>query len=264
MNEIKIVSAPVIEYSAIDQIAEEVKKELATYDINAIVPTDENHQFLKKLRTEYKKRFDEYESARKFIKQTVNEPYEKFEKAYKEKLASQFNEVDRLLKDSIDSIENRIKDGKKEEVKAYFDELCEEMKIEFVPFERMNLKIGLSDSVKSMKEAVKQFLTNITDELAIINASPNSDRVFAEYRHHLNLKTAITKVQSDIAYEEKLKAQREEATKKVEVVEKPIVEIVEVMPAVEEVLTVSFTVKGTKEQLRALKTFMQERGLKYE
>ena len=72
MNEIKIVSAPVIEYSAIDQIAEEVKKELATYDINAIVPTDENHQFLKKLRTEYKKKFDEYENARKFIKQTVN------------------------------------------------------------------------------------------------------------------------------------------------------------------------------------------------
>ena len=264
MNEIKIVSAPVIEYSAIDQIAEEVKKELATYDINEIVPTDENHQFLKKLRTEYKKKFDEYENARKFIKQTVNEPYELFEKAYKEKLASQFNEVDRLLKDSVDLIETRLKDAKKEEVKLYFDELCQELKIDFVKFEQVGLKIGLSETVKTLKENIKNFLFKVMDDLTVVERNMHYDRVLVQYKQTLDLSGSIMKVFNDVQMEEKLKAQREEAAKKVEVIETPVVEIVEVMPVVEEILTVSFTVKGTKEQLRALKTFMQERGLRYE
>lgn len=263
MNEIKIVSAPVIEYSAIDQIAEEVKKELATYDINAIVPTDENHQFLKKLRTEYKKKFDEYENARKFIKQTVNEPYELFEKAYKEKLASQFNEVDRLLKDSVDLIETRLKDAKKEEAKLYFDELSQELKIDFVKFEQVGLKIGLSETIKALKENVKNFLFKVMDDLSVVDRQMHSDRVLVQYKQTLDLSGSIGKVFSDVQMEEKLRLQREEASKKVET---PVVEIVEVEPVIEvvEILSATFTVRGTKDQLRALKTFMQERGIKYE
>lgn len=265
--EIKLVSSPVIEYNSIAKVGEEVKAELAKYNINSIVPTEENLQTIKAIRTKFGKMFKEYEETRKMIKKAVNEPYEAFEVEYKKHIANLFNETDNQLKGLTNEVESKLLSQLYDEIQAHFDEVAESKGIDFVRLPQANINIIRSASKKSLKDKVDEFLNRIESDLNLIESQEHKERILVRYKQILNVSQAITSVLNEVKQEQELLAKKAEI-KPVMPVSEPVEEVVEVMePAeaiVEELLTAKFTVTGTLNQLKALKAFMQKENIKYE
>lgn len=257
---IKLVSDPIIDYSGIDAVAEEVKLDLEKVNVDALVATEDNLAFLKKLRAEKNKQFAELEGVRKEIKSLVTKPYDIFETEYKLKIKGLFENFDSILQKKIVAVENGIKEDKKNKLVEHFESLSTP-EISFLSFEDIGLKIGISDSMKSLKTQVEAFVTKTLDDYNLIMMQENPERILLKYKQTRNVSQAITSVMNEI---------KEEAFLKNLVREEPKTIVPEVVEAVKEtktepsLMTVSFNVTGTLEQLRSLKKYLAESGMKYE
>lgn len=277
MSEIKqifgVEQNPIIEYSSLDRIASEVDRRLAVINVNSLVIDEENVKSIKTLRTELKKEFDEYESIRKYIKQTILNPYDAFEADYKAKIASKFKDADTTLKVAIDNVENGVKQKKENEIREYFEDYAFVKEIDFVKFEQANIKVGLTDSVKSLKENAKQFIDNIVIDLDLINTQPNKERILVRYRNSLDARGSIANVMREVE-QERLMAERIAKTVTETDLNKEVINCGPEIMAIpfapieihepEEMITVSFTVTGTKKQIISVREFMKQGGIKYE
>ena len=265
MNDIRLITAPVIEYSAIDAVSEEVKKSLEEVNVGALVATEDNLAFLKKLRAEKNKQFAELEDVRKTIKNLVNDPYTKFETEYASKISTLFKTFDKTLQEKIKAVEDGIKQSKLDELKEYFATLITP-EIDFLTFEDVNVKVGLNDSKKSLKAQVETFITKSLDDYNLIMMQENAERILVRYKQTKNASSAITSVMNEIKQEALFSMKMAEP--KVVTVESPVEEPthygVDYGTKQEKLVTVSFKVTGTIEQLKALKQFIVESGLSYE
>ena len=217
-----------------------------------------------------KAKINKYKDAiKKYIKDIenkFNEPLEELKKIGKE--------MEGLLKDTYTSIDEQVskfeieqKNAKIEQLKEYYNEYAESLKIDFIPYERMNLNVTLSASMKSLKEQIKLFLDEVVLNINLINSQEYSTEIMVEYKQSLNALEAITKVnnrKSMLKREEEIREKQAEEWNQIKenlnkfqeaALEKPVVEVVE------EKLTTTFTVSGTLEQLKLLKQFIQENGM---
>lgn len=259
----------------IKQYLEELKGEILekVKTANALVCTEDTVKEVKKVRTDLTKQFKELEDQRKAVKNAVMTPYNEFEEIYKENVSDLFKEADATLKAKIDSVEDGIKEEKRKELSEYFEEYKNSLNIGFVSFETMDLKVGLSDSMKSLKEKVSQYLDKINDDLMLIDTQEHKEEILVEYRNSLNVANAITIVNNRIkaieeekARQEALSVAKEQEQQRIEQVEQVIVETtpVEEKEQVDEpVYTMTFTVRGTKEQLKGVKNYLESEGLEY-
>ena len=204
-------------------------------------------------------------------------PYEDFEKIYKE-VTGHYNVADVELAKKIKEVEQVLKDEKETEVIAYFDEYKKSLALEydFVTYDKTNIKVNLSSSLKSLKEQVKTFLDKIKNDINTINSMENADEIIFEFLKELDLAKAIAIVNERrkiIEQQKKIKEvveekqqEQEEVIKKVEEVQKELAPPIQLAPPVEEEkeYQLTFTVIGTKEKLRELKTFLENGGYKYE
>lgn len=271
MGELIIVKQlPVIEQQ-LQSISKDIDNRIA--EIEKLEINEETIKEVKKVRTEFKKDFENLEEKRKEVKKAILNPYEQFEEIYKQYVSNKFNETDKKLKNKIDDIENQIKSRKEQEIKEYFEEYKKSNNIDFVSYEQAKIKVGLSDSVKSLKTQAKDFIDKIVNDLELINTQENKEEILVEYKQNLNVSLSITTVLNRIKAIEEEKRKKEEKEKsdkelqqyiidtckesdKVEYFEEPEVE--------EKILTLKFTVKGTKKQLKELKKFLNEGGYIYE
>lgn len=231
--------------------------------------TEESVKTIKKKRTELTKQFKELESKRKEVKSTVLAPYNSFEEIYKRCVTEKFNYADTELKRKIDEIENLQKTEKEEEIKRYFEELKESSKIDFITYEQAGIKVGLSDSLKSLKETAKAFVERVTKEVETIELQDRKEEILVEYMKHLDINKAIKdvsdrhvileQVKEKKAEKEEQKVTDEEIIKKIDSLIAPIVEEVK-----EEILELNFKVRGTKTKLKELKEFLNNGGYDYE
>ena len=179
-------------------------------EVKSLVCTEENKQAIKKIRTEMKKEFEEYEIQRKTVKEKVSAPYMKFEEVYKECISEKFKDADKELKNKIDLIENEQKKRLEDESKRYFEEYKTSEKVDFITFEKMNLKIGVSDNPTKLKKQIKEFIDKITDDLNLIETQEHKAEILVEYKQTLNVSNAITTVTNRFkAIEEEKKKQEE-------------------------------------------------------
>lgn len=262
-----VEQSPIIEYSSLDRIASEVDRRLAVINVTSLVIDEENVKSIKTLRTELKKEFDEYESIRKYIKQTILDPYNSFENDYKSKIANKFKDADSTLKTAIDNVENSIKQKKENEIIEYFEDYAFIKEIDFVKFEQANIKVGLADSVKSLKENAKQFIDNVVIDLDLINTQPNKERILVRYRNSLDARGSIATVLREIEMERQMAERLAKQTidaKPIEPVETQVVAAPVEIHEPEEMITISFTVTGTKKQIISVREFMKQGGIKYE
>ena len=262
MNEIRLITEPVIDYTAIESVHEEVKRSLEEVNVGALVATEDNLAFLKKLRAEKNKQFAELEDVRKKIKNLVNDPYTKFEDAYKAKISALFQSFDKVLQDKIKSVEEGIKEAKRIELIEYFDTLITP-EIDFVKFEDANIKIGMNDSKKSLRTQVEAFVTKTLDDYKLIMIQEHSERILVRYKQTRNASSAITSVLDEVKQEAILKSPKVENVVQAE--EKaPEIEVQAEAVQSEQIFTSSFRVKGTKAQLIALKQYIVNSGLTLE
>ena len=155
-------------------------------------------------------------------------------------------------------------------MKSYFDEYCTSLNLDFITFEQIGLNITLSASLKSLKANVKSFVDNINRDIETIATMDNSDEILAEYKYNgYQLNNAIKSVAERVARVKAVNESKKEEPKK-EPKEEPIKKTEEKLSAPVEVAAqetlykIKFTVKGTAEQIKALKQFLKEGGYKYE
>ena len=256
-------------------IGEKVKKEIANLNIEAIEATEENLFSIKKLRAELNNNFKELEERRKYIKGVVLKPYDDFDAKYKNLIAAEFQNADALLKDKTSIVENEILTQKTDNLKCYF---TEKNTFDFIKFEDLGLKITKSLSDKSIQTEIDRKLNQVESDLSTIETLEHKDRVLAKYQISKDLNHAISNVNIEIQKEKEIAQAKETAKQAVSVAEKPIETPIEKTeaPAIEEpvkedtpetdtkIYKMNFSVMGTKEQLKSIKDFMEQKGIKYE
>ena len=243
----------------------------------SLVCTEETVVEVKNVRAAINKEFKGWEERRKEVKKAIISPYEQFETIYKDCITDVFKMADTELKVKIDNVENEIKEKRAEEVKRYFYEYADSKGVggEFLSFDKANINVTLSASMKSLKEQAKAFIDRICDDLNLIETQEHKDEIFYEYKRSLNVSGAIKTVVERYRAIEEAKAREAErqakfeaeqkAAEKVEMVVETLTPPTVVTPAEtkEEIYTLQFTVKGTKAQLRAVKEFLEKGGYEY-
>lgn len=253
INDVKEYALKLSEYYNIKEFDEETLKDAKTE------------------RAEVNKFKDKVGAFRKEITNKFNEPLKKFTTTAKE--------TEKILEETYDTINSQIKAyeekkkaEKEEEVKNYFNELCQAEEIDFVNYEQANINVTLSASMKSLKEQAKKFVDKIVDDINLINSTQFVDEIMIEYKKCLNVSRAITEVNNRHAELEKVKKQKEEQTEqklndkemlnRIDSLSAPKVESAD--KSSEEVFEMTFKVRGTKEQLKAVKEFLVNGGYDYE
>ena len=269
---IEVKQLPVIEEqlrSVSTVIDERVK------NATSLVCTEESVKTIKEIRAELNKDYKEFESKRKLVKEQVLKPYNDFENVYKECISDKFRNADIILKGKIDNVENELKSKKEKEIKDYFEEYKTANNIGFITYGQARINVTLSASMKSLKEQAKQFIDKIVDDLKLIETQEHKTEILVEYKQTLNVSQAITSVTNRFKAieEEKKKIEKEKELQKFVVdtakesdkySEQIILNSPSVEEKIEEILTLKFTVRGTRTKLRELKQFLESGGYDYE
>lgn len=260
-----------------------------------LICTEENVVTIKQIRASLNKEFKEVENQRKIVKEQILAPYMQFEEIYKMYISDKYKSADNDLKAKIDSTENELKNIKEQEIKDYFEEYKKANNIDFVTYSQARINVTLSASRKSLKEQAKQFIDKIVDDLKLIDTQEHKTEILVEYKQSLNVSQAITSVTNRFkAIEEEKKRQEElkrkqleegqrradesiraqtEATRQAlenfipkteERVEETILQAPVIEKKQEEILTLRFTVRGTRTKLKELKQFLESGGYDYE
>ena len=257
----------------------------------SLVCTEENVKAIKQIRADLNKEFKEVEQQRKTVKEKILESYMQFEGVYKTYISDKYKEADSELKNKVDTTEDELRARKEQEIRDYFEEYKQSLLIDFIKFEDAKIKVGLSDSKTSLKKQAKDFIDRVNTDLATIMLQEHKEEILVEYKQNgYVLSTAISTVINRIKAVEETKRKQEElkqkqleeaqriadenikiqteATKQAldnfrvteqEVLQAPVIEEKQ-----EEVLTLKFTVRGTRTKLRALKEFLVNGGYEYE
>ena len=264
---------------------EEHLKELSTEidqkvkNAKSLVCTEENVKAIKQVRADLNKEFKEVEAQRKAVKEQILAPYMQFEEVYKTYISEKYKSADIDLKQKIDSTENELKKQKEQEIKDYFEEYKIANNIDFVTYEQAKINVTLTASKKSLKEQAKIFIDKIRDDLQLIETQECKEEILVEYKQTLNISRAIQDVANRHKLLEEEKKRQEEKLKELEEVSKlananisneipSTAQEILAKPTVEEkqeeILTLKFTVKGTRSKLKELKKFLEEGGYDYE
>ena len=298
MNEnlITVQQLPVIVYERLESVGQEIDKRIAALDLDKQLVTEDTKKAVKDTRAMLNKELKDFEEQRKRIKEQIIAPYEAFEKAYNSFIKVKYDTADGILKVKIDEFDKRLKADKEARIRAYFTELCQANNIDFLPFERLGLKIGLSDSDKSLKDIVNTNIDNVVKSLEFIESLTDPDEykaeILADYKQTLDVTTAIRNAQyrkqqreAELQRIEAQRAAAEQARLAAEARAKeaaPLQEPEEVPPpAIQEapappqevpapdpqevtpdLIVTNFTVQGTMEQLRALKAYILSNNIK--
>lgn len=278
-NEIIVVKQlPVIEQQ-LAQIKQQVAERVET--VTSLVVTEDTVKAVKKARAELGAEFKSWEEKRKEVKKAVLTPYENFEAVYNDCISNSYKTADKLLKQRIDEVENELRAKKAAEVQSYFEEYLASKGIDFVTYAQAGLNVTLSASLKSLKEQAAAFIDRIESDLKLIETFTDlKAEILVEYKKSLNVSDAITGVKARAkAVQEEQARQEAEAKKRatedqrVEAIKAAIPEAPAAVeapteqtaaPAPEQKFCIRFTVKGTKEQLIALKKFLNEGEYEYE
>ena len=269
---IEVKQLPVIEEqlrSVSTVIDERVK------NATSLVCTEESVKTIKEIRAELNKDYKEFENKRKLVKEQVLKPYNDFENVYKECISDKFRNADIILKGKIDNVENELKSKKEKEIKDYFEEYKTANNIDFITYGQARINVTLSASMKSLKEQAKSFIDKVVDDLKLIETQEHKTEILVEYKQTLNVSQAITSVTNRFKAieEEKKKIEQEKELQKFVVdtakdsdkySEQIILNSPSVEEKTEEILTLKFTVRGTRTKLRELKQFLESGGYDYE
>ncbi len=265
---IVVKQLPIIQ-EKLKQLSTEIEQKVE--NAKKLVCTEETVKEVKQVRADLNKEFKDLETQRKLVKEQVLAPYMQFEEVYKQYVSDKYKNADIELKNKVDSIENELKTKKEQEVKDYFKEYKIANNVDFITYEQAKINVTLSASMKSLKEQVKAFIDKTVEDLNLIETQEHKAEILVEYKQTLNVSNAITTVTNRFKAIEEEKRKQEEfikvASKSVIIPKEEIQEILQA-PAIEEqqeeILTLKFTVKGTRTKLKELKEFLENGGYDYE
>lgn len=233
---------------------------------------------VKKARSDLRKYFETLEEQRKSVKAAVMAPYNEAEEKYKSLVSEPIKRTDRLCKDFVDDVESAIKQECEDGLREYFNELIAANHVEFLKFEQAGIVVDMASAKqktpKKLREQLVQFVARVASDVDRIAEMDDSEEIMVEYQKTLNVADAIGTVidrhrriqaQRDAAAaREAIKAAEAAAVQKVEVVAPPVEVPIESAPEPEKQFRCTFTVTATKPQLKRLKEFLNQEGIRYE
>ena len=238
--------------------------------------TLDTYKEIKDLRAEINRDFAELEASRKGVEKTVNEALKPFKDTYKALITDVYTQTDSKLKAKIESVTNTIVEENRRKVKEYFDEkalaVFDNNVPDFVDFDRAGITVNMSTSMNKAKKAVDEYLASIKSDIDFIVMSDDTE-LYSEYvkcsnltTAQLNLKTRREQAKKAQEYMQTFADTAKEVTKHTEKVRDAALKAPVEAKAVDvtdtsEKLEASFTVRGTLEQLRALKNYMTQEGI---
>lgn len=266
------------------------KIEARTNQVAQMAVTEETRADAKKMRTELRKEFDDMETQRKRVKADIMAPYEHFETLYKEYVSEPYKKADAALDGQIKELERGIVEKKTAEIKDYFAELCKANNLDWLKYEQLNLKVGLSTTVSGVKTAMTATVLQIAADAAELSQNADAAELLVEYQKSLNMALALSTVRArheQIELQKQQDAERRAALEQQQAAEEKVQQAIEeaqqdAAPPVEEVSApeeettteapiaaqdvyeVKFTVRGTIEQLKKLKQFILQEGMSYD
>lgn len=272
INEVvRVDTLPVI-FQQLELVGSYVDGELLK--VKELECTEENKNEVKKIRANINSLIKQFEDKRKEIKKQVLDPYNQFNDKYEEEVKIKLEEASAELKTKIDDIENEQLKEKSNEVCDFITENIDANHLRSVltideVIEYGKLKINLSTSLKSLKEDAKTFIERVANEVKLIELEDTPSNLLYEYgRNGFDLtKAKLTLIERQREIEEL--AKKREQVEEVVVKEEEIAEYIEEITAPKEViqedeiLEVTFTVRGTKPQLLEIKRLIVELGVEY-
>lgn len=283
---ITVSQLPVIE----DKLAE--LHELLKEDIRiakTLTPTLENKKEMKRILATWNKRLKALESLKRGIKKKIEEPLVEFENGEYRLLVKDIQDIVTYMSSGCKECDEQEELVRKKELFAYYEEYRQSLGLDsaIADPKKSGIKVGLSASMKSLKEQARQYLDRIDGDLKMIDTLDDADEVLAEYRQCMSVTDAV-RIVSDrhkriedekirrMAEEENRKAretnekaveeaiqQAQEAEVKDEVPVTPTVkaapeETGEVTEPILNTKYLGYEIFGTLTQLKALKAFLKE------
>ena len=175
------------------------------------------------------------------------------------------------MKEKINNVENQLKLDKENELRSFAEQHIEANNLKnIIKFDDISLNITLSASLKSLKEQILEFVKKVSDDLECISSDENRDEILYEYQHNgFNYQQAVLTIRKKLEEINKLKQQQEvqeEQTKQEEKIVEKVEEVITPPKEIienDEIITATFTITDTKENIIKVREFMKEEGIKY-
>lgn len=248
-------------------------------DAEAMVCTEDTIQAVKTFRSEMRKEFDEVEALRKAAKQAVMEPYNRFEAIYKECVTTAFQRADSACSSKVSEVEADMKHRCEDSLRDYFADLCAVHHLDWLTYERAGIKVDMASAKaktpKKLREQLAALVAGVAESVDRINALEDAGEIMVEYQRTLDAVGAICTVKERhrrIEEQKKLqearasiRAQEEEAVRRVEALAPPVVVKAADKDPNEVISRLTFTcINATRAQLRRVREFLKMEGIKYE
>jgi len=269
VEQLPIIREKLSEVSAAAQ--EKIKNALS------LIVSEETVKVVKAVRADLNKEFADLEAQRKAVKNAILAPYEEFETIYRELISNHFAAADTALKGRIAEVEDALVTEKETDARAYFDELKARENLDWINFEDVPVKVNLSSSIKSIRDACDTYIKGIVQGISLIRET-NADlapEMLVEYKKVRNPLNAIRNVMDrkkeleQVTASEQVRTvqqdqERERQAQMMEFLPPAQAQIVQSEKAPEKIYTSAFKARGTKEQLQRLAAFMRASGITFE
>ena len=268
---LRCVQAPVI-----SEDLEGVKRQLDLIlaEVGQLPADDSSLKRVKALRADLSRRFSAMEEQRKEVKRQVMQPYTQAEEKYRACIADPYRAADAHLKQWVDDYQNGMKKACEDGLREYFDELCQSQGVDFLRFSQAGVTVDMAmarqKEPRKAMEKLTSFVLGVRGDLDTILTLEDAAEVLAEYRESLHLQDAILKAKNRKALTEYMARQIQEAQEARNEEEQHRRQLLDVMgeigeqPPREELYTMTFTVTGTKPELKALKAYILSANLTIE
>lgn len=197
---IAVTQLPVIEERLKDYKAE---IEATVADAKTMVATPDTIQAVKAKRADLRKQFDALDKRRIAVKALILEPYDRFNKVYKECVEQPFAEADEALKATVDGFEGELKAKAMEKLQANYNEHCKLEGIDWIPFDqaltKSGVKIGMADTKTKEPRKAMDALANFVSRIAVgmdqVRQMEDSAEIMVEFKKCLDAGQAAATVQ---------------------------------------------------------------------
>lgn len=262
---IVIRQLPIIE-EKLKNIGAEAMKKINT--AMSMPCTSDSKQAVKGIRVSLNADFKTLEEMRKDVENKIDEHLRPFRDTYRQYITNVYKEADATLKARIAEVEDAEKQEKETNLREYFREAAEASDCTILEFERVIPKVDLSKSVAFYKKQIDAKLEQTKKDLAVIDNHEYSAELMVEYVKTFDLAEALVTVTDRHMQMADFTHQTEDRTAKAEAEQETIDKVDEALSAPEiveddddTIYQMTFTVEGTKTQLKELKEFLKKVGL---
>ena len=257
---IRCTQPPII-VENLDSVRQNLENLLA--DISTLPQNDESLKYVKQIRANLSKEFEQMENQRKAAKKQVMEPYDAANEKYQAYVAAPYKDADDRLKKWVDAYQDNMKQKCTDDLQKYFDELCQANGIDFLPFHRCGIKVDMAmarqkEPTKAM-DAIYDFVMSVRADMDTILKMEDAEEIMAAYRRNPSLSDVVVAINEKKKDRERmarfLEDQRRQQEQKSQARAAMMEAAPEAIPEPEERYTVAFQATGSLASLKAMKAY---------